>query len=513
MLATTATANQRVVEDISHQLGDIEILRGPLVRESLRLQIIKLKDQAERMAWLAENVPKMPGVGIVYCLIISDCVKVSKWLRMNGVNAKAYHAKLASDERKIIESLFMENKVKCLVATVALGMGYDKADIGYVVHYQRPGNIVSYYQQIGRAGRQLDNAFAILLNGKEDDEIQEYFMKTAFPTEAEMREVVEALEKAENGLKKNQLLRLVNIRSNRLEKCIKYLEVENIIIKDNNRYFRTINSWVPDMARSESITKLRYKELFEMQEFVDLKSCYMQFIAEKLDDYSAKKCGKCSICTGDNFFQVNINRAHVVKAVKFLKGEFIEIERRKQWPAGIMAETQKRMTVDELVENGRALCAFGDAGWGRFIHEDKYVNNNFREELVDASVELIMNWLPDIISDMHIAYVPSLTKPQLVKSFAQRVAAKLNIPCLDIIKKIKTTRPQKELENSALQCHNAFTGFRVVKDCPGTDILLIDDMVDSKWTLTVCGYMLKKKGAGLIYPFAIASTAGMMGAE
>lgn len=236
---------------------------------------------------------------------------------MNGVNARAYNAKLTGDERKSLESLFMKNRVKCLVATVALGMGYDKADIGFVVHYQRPGNIVSYYQQIGRAGRQLDKAFAILLNGKEDDEIQEYFIKTAFPTEIEMKEVVETLEKAESGLKQNQLLRLVNIRYNRLEKCVKYLEVENIITKDNNRYFRTVNPWVPDMAKSELITGLRYKELFEMQEFVELKSCYMKFIAEKLDDDSAKACGKCSICTGNNFFPVNVNRALVLQAVKF----------------------------------------------------------------------------------------------------------------------------------------------------------------------------------------------------
>ncbi|MDD3894263.1 MAG: RecQ family ATP-dependent DNA helicase [Syntrophomonadaceae bacterium] len=513
VLATTATANQRVVEDISHQLGDIEVSRGPLVRESLRLQIIKLKDQAERMAWLAENVPKMPGVGIVYCLTVSDCVKVSKWLRMNGVNARAYTAKLVADERKLLEGLFMENRVKCLVATVALGMGYDKADIGFVVHYQRPGNVVSYYQQIGRAGRQLDNAFAILLNGKEDDEIQEYFINTAFPTEVEMKEVVKVLEKAVNGIKKNQLLRLINIRFNRLEMCLKYLEVENIISKDNSMYFRTINPWVPDMARSEAITKRRYEELFEMQEFVGLKSCYMKFIAQKLDDYSAKDCGKCSICASNNFFSVHINHDLAIKAVKFLKGEFIEIERRKQWPTGIMAETQKRINLDEQVQNGRAICAFGDAGWGKFIHEDKYVNNYFREELVDASVELIMEWLPDSILKMRIAYIPSLSKPELVKSFAHRVAAKLNIPCLDIIKKIKTTRPQKELENSAYQCHNALEGFNVINDCPNSNILLIDDMVDSKWTLTVCGYMLRKKGAGMIYPFAIASTAGMRGTE
>ena len=514
VIATTATANQRVIEDISHQLGDIEVSRGPLVRESLRIQTIKLNDQAERMAWLADNVPQMSGVGIIYCLTVSDCNKVSKWLQENGIDARAYTAKLEAEERKMLEDLFMNNRVKCLVATVALGMGYDKADVGFVIHYQRPGNVVSYYQQIGRAGRRLDNAYAILLNGSEDDDIQEYFIKTAFPTESEMSDVVSAIEKSMDGLKQNQILRLVNIRFNRLEKCLKFLEVDNIISKDkNSRYFRTINPWTPDTVKSETVTKRRYEELAEMQQFVELSSCYMNFIAQKLDDPFAKECGKCSICTGDNFFSTDINQELALKATRFLKGEYIEIERRKQWPAGIIAETQKKITIDEQVEDGRALCAFGDAGWGKFIHEDKYINSYFREELVDASVELILKWMSGMITEICIAYVPSLSKPELVKSFAHRLADKLNIPCLDIIEKIKTTRPQKELENSAYQCQNAFEGFAVIRDCPDCNIILIDDMVDSRWTLTVCGYMLKKKGAGLIYPFAIASTAGMRGAE
>jgi len=514
VLATTATANQRVIEDIAQQLGDIEVSRGPLVRESLQLQILKLNDQAERMAWLADNIPRMPGVGIIYCLTVSDCHKVSKWLQQNGINARAYTGKLQAEERKFLEDLFMQNSVKCLVATVALGMGYDKADIGFVIHYQRPGNVVSYYQQIGRAGRQLDNAYAILLNGIEDDEIQEYFIKSAFPTEVEMTEVVAAIEQSDNGLKQNHILQLVNIRSNRLEKCLKFLEVENIISKgQDNRYFRTVNPWSPDIGKSQTVTKRRYEELYEMQQFVELNSCYMQFIAQRLDDPYAKECGKCSICMNKLFFPTDANHEIVLRAIKFLKGEYIEIERRRQWPAGVMAETRKSIPTENQVEDGRALCAFGDAGWGKFIHDDKYVNNNFREELVNASADLIFEWLPDKIANMYITYVPSLSKPELVKSFAHRIAKKLNIPCLDIIEKISKTRPQKELENSVYQCQNALEGVSVIEDCHNRDFILIDDMVDSKWTLTVCGYMLKERGAGSVYPFAIASTAGMRGAE
>jgi ATP-dependent DNA helicase RecQ len=511
VIATTATANQRVVEDISCQLGNVEVFRGPLVRESLMIQVIKLKDQSERLAWLAENIPKMPGVGIVYCLTVSDCLKVSKWLQKHNIQARQYTGKMETEERKDLEELFMKNGVKCLVATVALGMGYDKADIGFVIHYQRPGNVVSYYQQIGRAGRRLNNAYVILLNGAEDDDIQEYFINTAFPTESEMQKVVEALELSEDGLQKSQILNRVNIRFTRLEKCLKYLEVENVISKEGPLYYRTTNEWSADQTKSEIITQRRYEELHEMKQFVELDTCYMQYLAEKLGDSQAKDCGKCSVCTGKEFFPTYADPKNVIDAVQFLKGEFILIERRKQWPAGIVAQTQKKIPDEFQTEDGRALCSFGDAGWGKFIHEDKYINAYFREELVDASTQLISEWLTNNIDQMQVAYIPSLRKPDLVKSFARRVSDKLNIPCLDIIEKAAVTRPQKELENSAYQCQNAMKGFMVKGDCPNCDILLIDDMVDSKWTLTVCGYMLKEKGAGRVYPFAIASTAGMRG--
>lgn len=513
IMATTATANQRVIEDIANQLGDIEISRGPLVRKSLRIEAIKLKDQAERLAWLAQNVPLMPGVGIIYCLTVSDCIKVNKWLQLNEINSRAYYSNIKPPEEKInLENMFMRNKIKCLVATIALGMGYDKGDIGFVIHFQRPGNVVSYYQQIGRAGRKLDQAYAILLNGIEDDDIQEYFIRSAFPSQKEMAQVVSVIENSNYGLKQKTILTNINIRAGRLEKCLKYLEVENVISKDSeNCYTRTVIPWTADIGKSISVTKHRYEELKEMQEFVETDSCYMDYIAKKLDDPNAKECGKCSNCSGKKFFQNDIDSTLIFEAIRFLKGEYIAIECRKQWPAGIKGISTKNMNSNERTEDGRALCNFGDAGWGKYIHDDKYKNNYFRDELVDASVELIQLWLSDKISSMNVAYVPSLNKPDLVKSFANRVAKKLGIPCLNLITKVVAARPQKELENSYYQSENAISSFSVTEECPHCNILLIDDIVDSKWTLTVCGYLLKQKGAELIYPFAIASAAGMRG--
>lgn len=203
----------------------------------------------------------------------------------------------------------------------------------------------------------------------------------------------------------------------------------------------------------------------------------------------------------------------MIEAVRFLKGEYVEIEKRKQWPAGFMAENARNIQADMQVEDGKALCYYGDAGWGKYIHEDKYLNNHYRDEIVDACAELLIDWLKPVMANLCVAYVPSYNRPELVKSFAHRVAHMLGIPCLNIILKVKNTRPQKELENSFYQCENAFIGFSVSENCPNCNILLVDDIVDSRWTLTVCGYKLKERGACSVYPFAIASAAGMRGTE
>lgn len=522
LAATTATANQRVVDDVKMQLGgDLNILRGPLARESLRLQVIKLKDQAERLAWLFENINKVDGSGIIYCLTVPDCNRVAKWLRSNGVNVLEYHAKLSDNatERRALreerEQLLLNNKVKALVATIALGMGFDKPDIGFVIHYQRPGSIVKYYQEIGRAGRALDNAYAILLSGEEDDEIEEYFINTAFPSDREMKEIVSVIEQSYRGIKKSEILRKVNMTKGRVDNCLKHLQVDGIIQYEDSVYFRTLNPWIPDIERSEKITAHRYNELEQMKQFVDTNDCYMEFISKQLDDPHARKCGKCSNCLGFKFFSENVTQKNVFDAIEFLKGEFLEIIPRKMWPAGIVADTAKKIPENIQNKKGKVLCTYGDAGWGKYVREDKYKNNYFRDELVNASVELIRNKWDMDSPPQWVTSVPSLRNERLVKNFAQRLAYKLGLPYVEAIKKVKDTPQQKTMENSFYQCSNAFDGFKVIKSniIENKPVLLVDDMVDSGWTFTVCGYLLKSAGSGDVYPFALASTSKLEGGE
>ncbi|MDD3157334.1 MAG: RecQ family ATP-dependent DNA helicase [Anaeromusa sp.] len=513
VLATTATANNRVIQDVQEQLGGLQVQRGPLLRESLHIQVIKLGGQEERLAWLDENIERMPGTGIIYCLTVASCEKVVKWLKDRGHNVEAYHSQLKSSEQDSSElriereKCLMKNKVKALVATVALGMGFDKPDVGFVVHYQRPGNLIAYYQQIGRAGRSLKNAYAILLSGREDDEIQEYFIQSAFPTEIEMTEVLNHIEGSECGLGLYEILSAVNLKQGKVKQILKFLLLQNAIFRnEKSKYIRTVRSWKANKEKSKKITERRWDELEKMKKFVDTNSCYLRYVADALDDPYAQDCGKCANCLKKDFFDGQVRQDTVLEAVKFLKGDYLPIEVRKRWPAGWKFEKGK-ISDTLLTEEGRVLCAYGDAGWGKCIREDKYNVGRFRNELVEAAVSLIRKW--NIVRNLEwIVCVPSLRHPRLVPDFAARVAAELKLPFHPCILKTKETSPQKTMQNTSLQASNVYDCFAIKGKCPSGDVLLIDDLVDSRWTFTICGKLLREKGSGAVYPFALASTAG-----
>lgn len=335
LIATTATANNRVINDIKAQLeDDLVILRGPLTRESISIDIIQLGNQAERLAWLSENLKKLDGTGIIYTLTVDDTKLVANYLSKKGYVVESYYGGLTAEERVIKEDKLLSNKIKALVATVALGMGFDKGDISFVIHYQKPGNVVAYYQQIGRAGRAVANSNAVLLCGEEDDEISNYFINSAFPTQDEMVQVVDAI-KMHDGIKEKQILSLVNMKSGRLEKCLKYLEVDGAIYKEkDSKYFPTTNNWKPNLEYSNAISEIRRHELKRMNDYIKTDGCLMEFIAKELDDNSAKKCGKCMNCRTSSLTN-EVNFKDVVDAVEFLKGNHLVIEPRKQWPSGI----------------------------------------------------------------------------------------------------------------------------------------------------------------------------------
>ena len=508
LLATTATANDRVIADVSEQLGDeIVVIRGPLARDSLRLQVIELPDQAARLAWLAEHLPELPGSGIVYTLTVADAERVSRWLIQHGIDACAYHGQLQPEERQVLEERLLANDVKALVATVALGMGFDKSDLGFVVHYQRPGSAVAYYQQIGRAGRELEDAVVVLLAGAEDDEIIDFFIRGAFPGADVLNSVVEAIEDSDQGLSVHGVEAKLNVPHTKVEQAVHLLEVEGAVYKDGPRYVRSVAPWEPDLPRMERVTAERRAEQTRMQEFLATDGCYMEFLARELDDPNARPCGRCANCASA-FLPDTVDRALMQEAITFLKRGYRPIAPRKRWPPGLEVR-RGNIRPDLQLEEGRSLSVYNDAGWGRLVAEAKYGDEAFPDELVDAVVEMIeTNWQPHPPPEWLTA-VPSLREPELVSGFATRLADRLGLPYRAALLKVRETRPQKAMENSAQQVTNIIGAFEVdidevVRDAP---VLLVDDIVDSGWSLTVCGVKLREAGAGPVFPVALAAAS------
>jgi len=500
VLATTATANTRVVADIAGQLGeDVVIQRGTLMRESLSLHVIELADQAERLAWLAQQIEALPGSGIVYCLTVADTQRVADWLSSRGMTALPYWGGLGRDERVEAEQALLANSIKVLVATTALGMGFDKPDLGFVIHYQRPPSVIAYYQQVGRAGRGVDHADVILLTGREDDEIAEYFIDSAFPPPDHLERIIDTLE-TEGQMRMADLESSLNLKHGQLDRALTLLEIEGAVGHDTSGYFRTVNPFAPDVERMERVTILRRVELGQMQEYVRHEGCRMVFLAAALDDGTATDCGKCDREIGA-IHEVEINEAILADAVTFLRRDARPIAPRRRWPAGAVGGLSGAIRPPNA--EGMALSIYGDAGWGRLVKDGKYVAGAFDAALVDAAVELFFNrWQPDPPPGW-VTAIPSASRPMLVHDFATALAARLGIPYHDVLT-ANLGPEQKGMENSAQQLRNVAAKMTLAGTVPGGRVLLVDDVVDSGWTLTYAGHLLRSGGADDVLPFALA---------
>jgi ATP-dependent DNA helicase RecQ len=505
LLATTATANDRVVQDIEGQLGpDLNVLRGSLARDSLHLQVIELEDQAERLAWLAEYLASAEGSGIVYSLTVRDALRVSAWLKEQEIDAPAYFGGMPTEEKLCLEDALRSNNVKALVATVALGMGFDKPDLAFVVHFQRPGSVVTYYQQIGRAGRAVDRADAVLLSGREDDSIADYFISGAFPPEKVMKDVLHTIEEHDRA-SIYKLQTAVNAREGEIKQALKILEVERAVVKENGGWSRTVNKWEPNRERIEAVTDIRIAELEQMQSYASTGECLMLFLTKELDDPAVEDCGHCANCT-EPFLPTSPDPQLIREAILFLKRGYRPIEPRKRWPIGLR-EPRDKIPEEHRLEVGRALALYGDAGWGTLIKEGKSDEGRFSDKLVEAAAEMIETDRAPHPAPSWVTAVSSRRNPELVPDFARRLAERLGLPYRAALEKVRDTSPQKTMENSVQQARNVIGAFAAnsaeIMDGP---VLLIDDMVDSRWSITVCGVLLREAGSGPVYPIALGET-------
>lgn len=516
ILGTTATANNRVVADVQTQLGEIGIQRGSLMRDTLALQTICLPTQAARLAWLVEHINTLPGTGIIYTLTKRDANQVADWLNQHGVAASAYYSGVNGDGfedsdayRQHLEDQLLRNQIKALVATTALGMGYDKSDLGFVVHYQAPGSIVAYYQQVGRAGRGIAHAVGILMSGAEDDDIHDYFRGSAFPKERWVQAILEALEESD-GLSIFEIEEAVNLRRGQIEQVLKFLSVDSPapVIKEGSKWQRTPVAYRMDHERIRRLTEQRRTEWREVQAYIDEQGCLMEFLARALDDANPQPCGKCASCLGAPVIEPSFTREAAISAARFLRHSEIALECNKQVAKDSFAEYGFRGNLPEALraETGRILSRWGDAGWGQLVANDKH-NGHFRDELVDAIAEMIRDRWQPTPAPAWITCVPSRNNPALVPDFANRLANALALPFLPVVTKVKHNEPQKGQQNRFHQCQNLDGVFGIEGDVPAGAVLLVDDVVDSGWTLTVIAALLRQAGSGPVWPLALTTSS------
>ena len=511
LLATTATANKRVMEDLKAVLGPrLEVSRGELNRTSLTLQTISLSTQAERLAWLAAQLKALKGHGIIYTLTVRDANQVSDWLNSQGIKMKAYSGR-SGDNREQLEKALLNNQVKALVATTALGMGFDKPDLAFVIHYQMPGSVVAYYQQVGRAGRAIDSAYGVLLSGTEELEITNWFIRSAFPTRQEVADVLGVLEEEPDGLSVDDMLRRVNLSEDRIEKALEMLSLESpaAVVQEGSRWQLTAAKLSEAFwDRAQRLTALREVERQQMQDYVSLPfGQHMGYLIDALD-------GDKSLATKPTLppLPTTVSADLVNIAHSFLRAS-LRFDPRKQWPTGGMPQYgleaplgPRSIGKDFQAQPGKALCYWGDAGWGTQVRQGKYKDGHFSDDLVAACVSMIQEWKPHP-APAWVTCVPSLRHPHLVSDFAQRLANALGLPFHKVIEKTDLRPEQKTMANSIQQARNVDGSIRHNgHPIPHKAVLLVDDMVDSRWTFTVCAWLLRKNGSGEVWPMALSQT-------
>ncbi|MFF2271833.1 DEAD/DEAH box helicase [Agromyces sp. NPDC058136] len=526
VLATTATANSRVVADVAEQLGGeastglgsaaeggaggdagVLTIRGPLARTSLRLGVLRLPDSASRLAWLVAHLDDLPGSGIIYTLTVAAANDTARLLRERGHEVRAYTGQTDPDERAESEGMLKRNEVKALVATSALGMGFDKPDLGFVLHLGAPSSPVAYYQQVGRAGRATESADVLLLPGVEDREIWHYFATASMPDRERAERVIGAL--SGSPVSTPALEAMVDLRRTPLELLLKVLDVDGAVRRVQGGWVATGEPWVYDEERYRRIAAERVAEQQHMIEYETTSGCRMEFLQRSLDDATAAPCGRCDNCAGV-WFPTEIGAEASATAAKALDRVGVPIEPRRAWPTGadrLGVPVKGRISPAEQAGEGRALARLTDLGWGGTLREvfaagapDAPVS----PQLLAACVRVLADW-GWAERPVAVVAMPSRSKPLLVDSLARGLAEVGRLPYLGALEPVDGGPSGQPGGNSAFRLARVWGRFSAAGlEVPAGPLLLVDDLADSRWTLTIAARELRLAGAVEVLPFALA---------
>ena len=492
------------------------VLRGALDRESLHLAVLPVTDQPTRVAWLIEALKSFKGSGIVYCLTVAAAEQVAEQLRVHGLAVQAYTGRTDPAEREALEADLKENRVKALIATSALGMGFDKPDLAFVVHLGAPASPIAYYQQVGRAGRGVDQATVVLAPGEEDQRIWDYFGSLGFPGESQVRAVLNALE-AGGTQSVARLETQVDLRRSRLEMMLKVLDVDDVVRRVKGGWESTGRPWTYDGDRYARVEQARKGEQQTMLDYERTTGCRMAFLRATLDDPELEAgwtCGRCDRCS-----RVELPGLPDAAAIAVARSEMdkpgIEVSARRMWPSGMSSlgiELSGKIAPSELAAQGRAIARLDGLGWSgplRDLFDANTPDGEVPPALRTAAARVLDEWDQTASID-GIVWVASATRPLLVEHLATGLGRYLKKPVVGAVRPREGVAPGRHDINSAMRL--ASVAGRLELDLspaasaglPGRRILLVDDRIDSGWTLTVASRLLRLAGAEAVLPFVLA---------
>lgn len=512
VLATTATANDRVVGDVAAQLGvggaDTLVLRGGLDRESLRLSVVQVGTPAQRAAWIAAQLDSLPGSGIIYTLTVAQAHDVAALLAERGHKVAAYTGSTDTAEREQLEADLLDNRVKALVATSALGMGFDKPDLGFVVHLGAPSSPIAYYQQVGRAGRATDSAEVILLPGTEDQDVWRYFASVAFPSEPMVCHVIGALE-TDRAQSTQALEPLVDLNRSRLEMVLKVLDVDGAVRRVKGGWIGTGMPWSYDEARYRALDEARRREQQAMLDYQATDGCRMVFLRGQLDDpelVPGARCGRCDNCTGRRY-QAAVAQDILTDTAQRLARPGVLVAPRKQWPSGLAAlGVPLSGRITEGAAPGRAIGRLTDLGWGsrlrRLLAEP---DGQVPDDVIGAAIEVLKAWDWDQ-RPAAVMGLDSRTHPVLISSTVARLAQIGRLTNLGVLPYAPQHRPVTAA-NSAYRVAALDGAWELPPLDSKGPVLLVDDMTDTGWTLTMATRLLRDAGVAEVLPLVLASVS------
>jgi ATP-dependent DNA helicase RecQ len=520
VLATTATANARVVADVTEQLGSVGttepplVLRGSLDRESLHLGVLTLPSNAHRLGWLAEQLAELPGSGIIYTLTVAQAEAVATFLRDQGHEVTSYTGRTETADRLVAEQDLIANRVKALVATSALGMGFDKPDLGFVIHLGAPQSPVAYYQQVGRAGRGVKSATVLLLPGAEDEDIWRYYASVGFPPEDVVRQTLDALSPTA-ATSVPALEVSVELSRSRLEAMLKVLDVDGAVRRVSGGWISTGEPWTYDAERYAKVTAVRVDEQQAMRDYIALDGCRMEFLRRQLDDPDAAPCGRCDRCTGVAW-EATVSDTAVQASKAEIGRPGVELSARTMWPTGLAkigVPLTGKISTDERVAPGRAIGRLSDIGWGprlrRYLREG-VADNGLPDELFNGAVEVLRTWGWEH-RPVAVVAIPSRSRPVLLSTLGERLAGIGRLQWLGPLEFARGSGAGASRTNSAQRVRALHGALAVsaeqaeaIRRLDDPVVLLVDDVADTGWTMALAGRELRLAGVAEVLPFALA---------